>query len=58
MSVKPPTGAGGVRLLDIIGVDLQQCGGTHVRDTAEIGPVVVTKIENKGARIGGSTSPS
>jgi misacylated tRNA(Ala) deacylase len=48
MSVKPPTGAGRVRLLDIIGVDLQPCGGTHVRNTAEIGPVVVTKIENKG----------
>ena len=48
MSVKPPTGAGRVRLLDIVGVDLQPCGGTHVRNTAEIGPVVVTKIENKG----------
>lgn len=48
MTVKPPTGAGRVRLLDIIGVDLQPCGGTHVRNTAEIGPVVVTKIENKG----------
>jgi misacylated tRNA(Ala) deacylase len=48
MSVKPPTGAGRVRLLDIVGVDLQPCGGTHIRNTAEIGPVVVTKIENKG----------
>ena len=48
MSVKPPTDAGRVRLLDIIGIDLQPCGGTHVRDTSEIGPVVVTKIENKG----------
>ena len=48
MSVKPPTGAGRVRLLDIAGVDLQPCGGTHVRNTAEIGPVAVTKIENKG----------
>ena len=48
MSVKPPTGFGRVRLLDIAGVDLQPCGGTHVRNTAEIGPVVVTKIENKG----------
>lgn len=50
MSVKPPTGAGRVRLLEIVGVDLQPCGGTHVRNTAEIGPVVVTKIENKGRR--------
>ena len=48
MSVKPPTGTGRVRLLDIVGVDLQPCGGTHVRNTVEIGPVVVTKIENKG----------
>jgi misacylated tRNA(Ala) deacylase len=48
MSVKPPTGAGKVRLLEIIGVDLQPCGGTHVRNTAEIGLVEITKIENKG----------
>ncbi len=48
MSVKPPTGMGRVRLIEIAGVDLQPCGGTHVRNTAEIGPVAVTKIENKG----------
>jgi misacylated tRNA(Ala) deacylase len=48
MSVKPPMGQGKVRLLDIVGVDLQPCGGTHVRHTGEIGPVEVTKIENKG----------
>ena len=48
MSVKPPSGHGSVRLLDIEGVDLQPCGGTHVRNTSEIGNVVVTKIENKG----------
>jgi misacylated tRNA(Ala) deacylase len=48
MSVKPPSGHGNVRLLDIEGVDLQPCGGTHVQNTAEIGNVVVTKIENKG----------
>jgi misacylated tRNA(Ala) deacylase len=48
MSVKPPTGAGKVRLLDIDGVDLQPCGGTHVKNTAEIGPVEIGKIENKG----------
>jgi misacylated tRNA(Ala) deacylase len=35
-------------LLEIAGVDLQPCGGTHVARTGEIGPVVVTKIENKG----------
>lgn len=48
MSVKPPMGTGKVRLLDIDGVDLQPCGGTHVQRTSEIGKVVVTKIENKG----------
>jgi misacylated tRNA(Ala) deacylase len=48
MSVKPPSGAGRVRLLDIEGIDLQPCGGTHVRQTGEIGPVRVAKIENKG----------
>ena len=48
MSVKPPTGQGRVRLLDIEGVDLQPCGGTHVQNTSEIGRVVITKIENKG----------
>jgi len=48
MSVKPPTGSGRVRLLEIEGVDLQPCGGTHVARTGEIGPVVIGKIENKG----------
>ena len=48
MSVKPPMGAGRIRLMEIEGVDLQPCGGTHVRRTAEIGPVKITKIENKG----------
>jgi misacylated tRNA(Ala) deacylase len=48
MSVAPPRGAGRVRLIDVAGVDLQACGGTHVARTGEIGPVRVTKIENKG----------
>lgn len=48
MSVKPPTGSGKVRLLEIDGVDLQPCGGTHVARTGEIGQVAVGKIENKG----------
>ena len=50
MSVQPPRGAGAVRLLDIPGVDLQPCGGTHVAHTAEIGALRVAKIENKGKR--------
>jgi misacylated tRNA(Ala) deacylase len=48
MSVKPPRGAGRVRLVEIEGIDLQPCGGTHVRRTAEIGAVAVTDIEKKG----------
>lgn len=48
MSVKPPRGSGRVRLVEIAGIDLQPCGGTHVRRTGEIGAVVVTDIEKKG----------
>jgi len=52
MSVKPPVGAGRVRLMEIAGpratIDVQPCGGTHIRNTAEIGPIVIGKIENKG----------
>jgi len=48
MSVKPPMGTGRVRLIEIAGLDLQPCGGTHVRNVAEIGPVRVTQIEKKG----------
>jgi misacylated tRNA(Ala) deacylase len=48
MSVKPPMGTGRVRLIEIEGLDLQPCGGTHVRSTAEIGGVRVTQIEKKG----------
>jgi len=50
MSVAPPTGQGRVRLLEVEGVDLQACGGTHVANTAEIGPVVVLKIRSEGKR--------
>ncbi|WP_149537659.1 alanyl-tRNA editing protein [Siccirubricoccus phaeus] len=52
LSVQPPRGAGRIRLVRIgaeaAPVDLQPCGGTHVRGTAEIGRVEVTKLENKG----------
>jgi misacylated tRNA(Ala) deacylase len=50
MSVQPPRGAGRVRLLKIPGIDLQPCGGTHVADIAEIGPVRVLKIRSEGKR--------
>ena len=49
MSVQPPRGLGRVRVLEIEGVDLQPCGGTHVANTADIGAVVVTRIEKKSA---------
>jgi misacylated tRNA(Ala) deacylase len=48
MSVKPPTGAGRVRLIAIEGLDLQPCGGTHVARAGEIGYASVTQIEKKG----------
>ena len=50
LSVKPPMGAGTVRLISVgeDAVDLQPCGGTHVARTGEIGPLTVAKIENKG----------
>ena len=50
MCVQPPRGAGRVRLLRIPGVDLQPCGGTHVRNLAEIGPIRVIRIRNEGKR--------
>jgi len=48
MSVQPPKGAGKVRLLEIEGVDLQPCGGTHLNSTGEVGQVQVGKVEKKG----------
>jgi misacylated tRNA(Ala) deacylase len=49
MSVQPPRGLGRIRVLEIEGVDLQPCGGTHVANTAEVGAVVVIKLEKKSA---------
>ena len=50
MSVQPPRGAGRVRLLRIPDIDLQPCGGTHVRNIAEIGGIRVLKIRSEGKR--------
>ena len=50
MSVSPPMGFGRVRLLRVHDVDLQACGGTHVKNTSEIGDVRVAKIEKKSAK--------
>ena len=50
MSVAPPRGEGRVRLLEIPGIDLQACGGTHVGNTAEIGKLKVVRIRSEGKR--------
>lgn len=50
MSVKPPMGTGRVRLIEIAGLDLQPCGGTHVRNIGEIGGIRVLKIKSEGKR--------
>lgn len=50
MSVAPPRGSGRIRLLEIPGVDLQACGGTHVANTREIGPLAVARIRSEGKR--------
>ncbi|HEY3645873.1 MAG TPA: alanyl-tRNA editing protein [Gammaproteobacteria bacterium] len=48
LSVQPPRGAGKVRLVQVDGIDLQPCGGTHVARIGEIGRVLITKVEKKG----------
>ena len=50
MSVQPPRGKGSIRLLEIDSVDLQPCGGTHLRSTSEVGAVRIGKVEKKGKR--------
>ena len=50
MSVAPPRGEGRVRLLEIPGIDLQACGGTHVANTGEIGALKVVRIRSEGKR--------
>ena len=53
MSVQPPRGSGRIRTIRIGGttdlIDFQPCGGTHVANTAEIGSIIVTKLEKKSA---------
>jgi misacylated tRNA(Ala) deacylase len=49
MSVKPPAGMGRIRLLEIDSVDLQACGGTHVKNTNELGRMIIAKVEKISA---------
>ena len=51
MSVQPPRGRGAIRLLEIEGIDLQPCGGTHLRSTGEVGAVRIGKVEKKPRRL-------
>ncbi|HEU5399159.1 MAG TPA: alanyl-tRNA editing protein [Gammaproteobacteria bacterium] len=48
LSVQPPRGHGQVRLVEVEGIDLQPCGGTHIRRIGEIGRVHIAKVEKKG----------
>jgi len=48
MSVQPPRGHGTVRTILIEDTDFQPCGGTHVRNTVEIGELLITGLKNKG----------
>ena len=51
MSVSPPMGSGEIRMIKIgDNIDFQPCGGTHVKNSSEIGEVEVSKVENKGKR--------
>lgn len=50
MSVQPPRGVGIIRMVRVVDVDYQPCGGTHISNTSEIGQVRISKIENKGKR--------
>ena len=43
-----PESVSEIRVVDIVGLDKQADGGTHVRSTAEVGRIRVTKLENKG----------
>ncbi len=50
MSVQPPRGVGEIRMVRVLDVDYQPCGGTHVNNSSEVGKVLISKIENKGKR--------
>jgi misacylated tRNA(Ala) deacylase len=48
-SVAPPPGDDGlIRIVEIVGLDRQACGGTHLASTARSRPLRILKIDNKG----------
>ena len=48
-SVAPPPAADGtIRVVEIVGLDRQACGGTHLASTRGSGPLRILKIDNKG----------
>ena len=44
----PPTSDGKIRIVEIVGLDRQACGGTHLNATGESPPIRILKIDNKG----------
>ncbi len=46
----PPTPDGQLRIIEIDGIDRQACGGTHLSNTGQSGPIRITKVESKGKR--------
>ena len=50
MKVQPPRISNKIRLVKIGNIDLQPCGGTHVKSTKEVGNINILKIENKGKK--------
>lgn len=48
VDVAPPGDAAELRLIDIVGLDVQADGGTHVASTKQVGPITVAKVDNKG----------
>jgi len=46
----PPTPDGKIRIVEIVGLDRQACGGTHLTSTGGSPPIRILKIDNKGRR--------
>jgi len=44
----PPTADGMIRIVEIVGLDRQACGGTHLASTGASRPLRILKIDNKG----------